>query len=108
VELKNRKNMRYLAITILFVMSCGGPQIDMFRQITPRIEIKEAVAIASAYLDSTCCKDQYIKDSVHVWEWAANINSWNVQFKRNQSIKPPTIIVMVNKENGSAALLMQK
>ncbi len=102
--------MKYIAPLLLLLISCGGPKIDFYKQITPKIEIKEAISLASTYLDSTCCKDEYIKDSVRVWEWAVNINNWYVQFYKNdyEYIRPPTIIVLINKENGKAELLMQR
>ena len=92
----------------LFLISCTGSKIDLDEQITPKIDIIEAISLAKAFLDSTGCKDQYIKDSVRVWEQAVNINIWHVQFKKNKYERPPTIIVLINKENGKAELLLQR
>jgi hypothetical protein len=95
---------------LLLLISCGGPKINIYKEITPKIDIKEAITIASEYLDTTCGKDKYIKDSVRVWEWARDINIWNVSFKKTnwQSIKPPTILVGINKETGKAEILGQE
>jgi hypothetical protein len=95
---------------LLLLISCGGPKIDIYKEITPKIDIKEAITIASEYLDTTCGKDQYIKDSVHVSERAVDIYVWSVSFKKTnwQSIKPPTILVGVNKETGKANILDQE
>ena len=100
--------MKYFTLITLLLISCLGPKIDRSDQITPKIDIKEAISLAATFLDSTCCKDQYIKGSVRVWECAANIDIWHVQFKKNEFEAPPTIIVLIDKENGKAELLLQR
>jgi hypothetical protein len=93
---------------LLLSISCTSPKIDLYEQITPNIDIKEAISLATLFLDSTCCKGQYIKNSVRVWEWAADINYWHVQFEKNEDVRPSTFIVIINKENGKAELLLQR
>ena len=100
--------MKYFPLIFLFLISCTVPKIDLYEQITPNIDIKDAISLAITFLDSTCCKDQYIKGSVRVWECAANIDIWHVQFKKNEFEAPPTIIVLIDKENGKAELLLQR
>jgi hypothetical protein len=101
---------KIMSISIFSFMNCCGPKIDIYKQVIPQIELKEAVTIASAFLDSTCCKGLYIKDSVRVWEWSLSIESWNVEFNKNnwQNIRPSTIIVAVDKVNGKASLILQE
>lgn len=101
------KSIKYL-IVILILINCG-PKIDIYKQIIPKIEIKQAIIIATKLLDS-CCKNEFICDSIKVWEWPADITVWNVEFKRKEwpNIKPPTIIISINKENGNAKFEMQE
>ena len=100
--------MKRVVFIVLVLVSCAGPKVDIYQHITPAIDIKNAVAIASAFLDSTCCKNQYIRDSVRVWEWAADINMWNVEFRKIANEKPSSFVVQIDKQHGEPRLQLQK
>ena len=103
----------FIILFIGSVLSCTGPKQvtqDLYEQVSPKISTSDAIQIATTCLENKIGKDQFIHDSVTVWEWPINIKNWYVSFKKPnwESIIPSTIVVEINKINGSALIMMQK
>ncbi len=103
------KNLSIL-LNIFLLVSCASTKFDRYEQVYPEISMEQAIEIAIEYVNINFGSDKVLVDSVKVWEWPHNIKHWYVTFKKSnwKQIKPPTVLIMVNKLTGAVEHLPLK
>jgi hypothetical protein len=101
-------NKIIIFLSCLLLSCTSALNKNHYKTIEPKIDIQKAKEIAIELIKTKYNENEYMKDSISVHETNLDLNHWEVWIKKSKVIKPPYLIIEIDKLTGKAEDISDK